>query len=143
MLATTIVHVCLRCGSEKIRKNGRAINGAQRAKCLACGRTFIVQPVGPRYDPAFKAQVLAADQDRMSLRGIQRTCGVCYEAVRRWVGKKAGQLPACVDTLLPSRRGDVLELRRTLELCRRQSQPSLAVGGALPKDPPGGGLDAG
>ena len=56
MLSTTIVHVCARCGSEKIRKHGRAINGAQRAKCLECERTFILEPAALRYDPAFKAQ---------------------------------------------------------------------------------------
>ena len=44
MLSTTIVHVCARCGSDSIRKNGHAENGDQRAKCLACGRTFILQP---------------------------------------------------------------------------------------------------
>ena len=88
MLSTTIVHVCLRCGSERIRKNGHAINGAQRAKCLDCERTFIVAPTGPRYSPEFTEQVLAAYQDRMSLRGIQRTFGVCYQTVMKWLGKK-------------------------------------------------------
>ena len=88
MLSTTVIHVCARCGSEKIRKNGHAINGAQRAKCLECGRTFIVEPTGPRYDQAFKDQVLAAYQDRMSLRGIQRTFGVCYQTVMAWLGEK-------------------------------------------------------
>ena len=86
MLSTTIVHVCARCGSERIRKNGHATNGAQRAKCLDCERTFIVEPVGPRYDQAFKDQVLAAYQDRMSLRGTQRTFGVCYQTVMVWLG---------------------------------------------------------
>ena len=88
MLSTTIVHVCARCGSEKIRKNGHACNGAQRAKCLECERTFIVEPAGPRYDAAFKDAVLAAYQDRMSLRGIQRTFGVCYQTVMAWLGEK-------------------------------------------------------
>ena len=78
MLSTTIVHVCQRCGSDSIRKNGHAENGDQRAKCLACGRTFVLQPKGARYDEQFKAQVVAAYQDRMSLRGITRTFGVCY-----------------------------------------------------------------
>lgn len=32
MLATTIVHACLRCGRDSIRKNGHADNGAQRAQ---------------------------------------------------------------------------------------------------------------
>ena len=90
MLSTTIVHVCARCGSEKIRKNGQACNGAQRAKCLECERTFILQPTGPRHSPGFKEQVLAAYQDRMSTRGIQRTFGVCYMTLMRWVGGKNG-----------------------------------------------------
>ena len=90
MLSTRIVHVCARCGSEKIRKNAHACNGAQRAKCLECERTFILQPTGPRYSPGFKEQVLAAYQDRMSTRGIPRTCGVCYLTLRRWVGEETG-----------------------------------------------------
>ena len=91
MLSTTVVHVCLRCGSDSIRKNGHASNGAQRAKCLACGRTFILQPKGARYDQRFKEQVVAASQDRMSLRGITRTFGVCRQTVLRWVGEKSGR----------------------------------------------------
>ena len=90
MLSTTIVHVCLRCGSEAVRKNGHADNGAQRAKCLACGRTFVLQPKGARYDQRFKDQVVAACLDRMSLRGITRTFGVCRKTILRWVGEKSG-----------------------------------------------------
>ena len=43
MLSTTQtkIHVCARCGSERIYKNGHANNGAQRAKCLECGRTEV------------------------------------------------------------------------------------------------------
>ncbi len=36
----------------------------------------------------------------MSLRGIHRTFGVCYQTVMKWWGKAEG-LPAFVDTLLP------------------------------------------
>ena len=88
MLSTTIIHACRQCGSEHIRKNGHANNGAQRAKCLECGRTFHLEPRGPRYDEAFKARVVSAYQDRMSTRGIRRTFGVCYQTLRHWVGEK-------------------------------------------------------
>ena len=88
MLSTTIIHACRRCGSERIRKNGHANNGAQRAKCLECGRTFHLEPKGPRYDEPFKAQVVSAYQDRMSTRGIRRTFGVCYQTLMHWVGEK-------------------------------------------------------
>ena len=90
MLSTTIVPVCARCGSERIRENGHAINGAQRAKCLDGERTFILKPVGPRYDQPSKEQVLAAYQDRMSTRGIRRTFGVCYKTLLRWLGERKG-----------------------------------------------------
>ena len=90
MLSTTIVHVCARCGSDSIRKNGHAENGGQRAKCMDCERTFILQPQGARYDQRFKDQVVAAYQDRMSIRGITRTFGVCHKTVIRWVGEKSG-----------------------------------------------------
>ena len=93
MLSTTIVHVCARCGSERIRKNGHAENGGQRAKCLDCERTFVLQPLGERYDQKFKDQVVAAYQDRRSIRGITRTFGVCYQTVLRWVGEKSGRSP--------------------------------------------------
>jgi len=88
MLSTTVVHRCRQCGSERIRKNGHANNGAQCAKCLEYGRTFHLEPQGPRYDEAFKAQVVAAYQDRMSLRGITRTFGVYYQTIMVWVGEK-------------------------------------------------------
>ena len=94
-------------------------------------------PPGRRYDAAFKEQVLSAYQDRMSLRGIQRTFGVCYQTRDGLAGgKKTGQLPAFKDTLLPSEKGDVLELDelwsfvqakaqtlwRWVALCRRTRQ---------------------
>ncbi|MBE7157174.1 MAG: IS1 family transposase [Rhodospirillales bacterium] len=89
MLSTTVVHRCRHCGSERIRKNGHTVRGAQRAKCLECEKTLVVAPKGPRYDQAFKDQVLAALQDRMSLRGIKRTFGVCYQTVMVWLGEKS------------------------------------------------------
>ena len=72
--------LCMHIGiaGEHLRKYGHAINEAQRAKCLECGRTFVLEPTGSRYDQKFKDQVLAAYEDRMSTRGIQCRCGVCY-----------------------------------------------------------------
>ena len=90
MLSTTVVHVCPHCGGERLQKNGPTNHGAQRAKCVDCRRTFTLVPKGPRYSPEFKDQVLSAYQDRMSLRGIRRTFGVCYETVMAWLGEKSG-----------------------------------------------------
>ena len=93
MLSTTVVHGCPHCGGEHLQRNGHAEHGAQRAKCVDCQRTFILSPKGPRYDQKFKDQVVAAYQDRMSIRGITRTFGVCYQTVMVWVGEKSGGPP--------------------------------------------------
>lgn len=88
MISTTVVHVCPHCGSQHLQKNGHTQRGAQRARCVECQRTFTLSPKGPRHTRKFKDQVLAAYQDRMSLRGIHRTFGVCYASVLRWLGEK-------------------------------------------------------
>ena len=88
MISTTLVHGCPHCGSENLQKNGHTQRGAQRARCVECRRTLTLSPRGPRHSQKVKDQVLAAYQDRMSLRGIQRTFGVCYASVMRWLGEK-------------------------------------------------------
>jgi len=93
MLSTTVVHVCPHCGGARLQKNGHTQRGAQRALCLDCQRTFTLTPKGPRYDQKFKDQVVAAYQDRMSTRGIQRSFGVCYQTLMVWVGEKSGGPP--------------------------------------------------
>jgi transposase-like protein len=136
MLSTTVVHTCRHCGSERLQKNGHTAQGAQRAKCLACGRTFILSPKGPRYSEEFKGEVVAAYQDRMSIRGLTRTFGVCYQTVIAWVGEKMATLPAFEDALLPSESGDVLELDELWSFVEKKTKGVLVVGGALPAHPP-------
>ena len=46
MLSTTMVSRCCRRGSEGLRKHGLASDGAERARCLECERTFILEPEG-------------------------------------------------------------------------------------------------
>ena len=88
MISTTVVHVCPHCGGEHLQKNGHTQRGAQRARCVECRRTFTLSPKGPKHSQQVKEQVLAAYQDRMSIRGIGRTFGVCYMTVMRWLGGK-------------------------------------------------------
>ena len=91
MLSTTLVHCCPHCQGERLYKNGHTVRGAQRAKCKDCQRTFTLSPKGPRHSLALKKQVMAAYQDRMSIRGIHRTFGVCYQTVMKWLGEKNGK----------------------------------------------------
>ena len=121
MFSTTVIPVCPYCQGERLYKKGHTVRGAQRAKCKDCQRTFTLSPKGPRYNAAFKEQVLSAYQDRLSLRGIQRTFGVCYTAVMQRLGETE-ELPAFVDTLLPSERGDVLELDEPWSFVQAKAQ---------------------
>ena len=105
-----MVHRCPYCHGERLHKNGHTVRGAQRARCQDCQRTFTLAPKGPRHGPALKARVFSAYQDHMSIRGIHRTFGVCYQTVMKWLGEKMEALPAFKDTLLPSEKGDGLEL---------------------------------
>ena len=93
MLSTTVIHACPHCAGERLYKNGHTVRGAQRAKCKDCRRTFILSPKGPRHSSTLKEQVLSAYQDRMSLRGIHRTFGVCYMTVMKWLGEKNRATP--------------------------------------------------
>ena len=77
MISTPVVHACPQGGSERLQKSGRTQRGAQRARCVERRRTCTFPPKGPRHGPKFKDQMLAASQDRISLRGVQRTFGVC------------------------------------------------------------------
>lgn len=58
----------------------------------------------------------------MSIRGIKRTFGVCYQTVMVWAGEKSGRLPAFEDTLLPSQNGDVLELAELWNFVEKKTQ---------------------
>lgn len=45
------------------------------------GRTFHLKTRELRHGEKFKAQVVAAYQDRLSIRGVTRTFGVCYQNI--------------------------------------------------------------
>ena len=100
MLSTTIVHVCARCGSERIRKNGHAINGAQRAKCLDGERTFILEPVGPRYRAAFPASThRCCGKEEGGTNHVERWFGTLRARVSRLV-RKAYAFSKCAENHL-------------------------------------------
>ena len=136
LLSTTVVPRCPRCQGERRYKNDHPVRGAQRAKGKDGRRTFTLAPKGPRHRATLKEQVLSAYQDRLGLRGIQRTFGVCYLTVRKWLGEKSGS-PARLrgHAAARSKRGRA-RTRCTLELRAGKSPDPLAVGGPLSAHPP-------
>ena len=143
MVSTKAVHACPHCGGERLQKNGHTQRGAQRALCVECKRTFTLSPKGPRHGPKFKEQVLAACQDRLSLRGIQRTFGVCYLTVLRWLGGKPGSFRRAWTRCCPANAVTCWSLDELWSFVQSKGADALVVGGALSKNPPDRRLDAG
>src|SRR5215210_6324487 len=107
MLTTnlTTVHRCRSCGSERLKKNGHNASGSQRARCLECHCTFVLEPKPPRYSEEERQRIVrAATCERLSTRAIHRTFGPCYQTLRRWVQKRERVL--AVGGLVPAHSPD-------------------------------------
>ena len=80
----TTTYTCRKCHSERIVKNGRNRCGSPQYKCRDCGASGVLSPkVG--YTEAEKARILAAYEERPSLRGIERIFGVARQTVAHWL----------------------------------------------------------
>ena len=77
---------CYHCGSEQLKKNGRAPNGKQRYHCKACNRASLDNP-DYGYSEKRKAEVIRAYQERSSMRGVARTFGVSRTTLGTWLKK--------------------------------------------------------
>ncbi len=109
MIIEKIIHVCTKCGSEKIRKNGLSQAGKQKFHCLDCNTYSTLNP-DYGYSDKFKETVLKSYDERSSMRGIERTFGITRKTLARWLKKKAFHLSDLSETLLPARSDDTLEL---------------------------------
>ena len=80
-------HVCAKCASEQIRRNG---SGGGRAKyqCKACGRQGYFQPAAIEKARQY-AQVDQLLLERVSLRSIVRLTGVARNTIAKRVKKSA------------------------------------------------------
>lgn len=80
-----IVH-CYHCGSEKIKRNGKAPNGKQKYKCKDCGKASRENP-DFGYSEERKEEILRAYQERPSMRGISRIYGISRQTLTSWLKK--------------------------------------------------------
>jgi transposase-like protein len=87
MIAKVIVYVCRHCGSQNIVKNGHNSSGSQQYWCKDCGKRGVLQPKRG-YTEEQKEQILAAYNERSSMRGIQRTFGVSRNTLSSWLKKR-------------------------------------------------------
>ena len=85
MVTETIV--CPHCHSDQVRRDGKAPNGKQKYFCRDCKKGSRQNPSPPGYSAEFKAQVLAACQERCSQRGVCRMFGIARETLAIWLKK--------------------------------------------------------
>lgn len=91
MIQEVKVYSCTACGSEDIIKNGKNRYGSQQFKCKTCGKQAVLEPK-VKYSEARKEEILAAYQERPSMRGIQRIYGVSRATLAKWLKKSPKQL---------------------------------------------------
>lgn len=77
---------CYHCGSDNLKKNGKAPSGKQRYHCKDCQRASLEHP-DYGYSEERKAEILRAYQERSSMRGISRTFGIARNTLAAWLKK--------------------------------------------------------
>ena len=93
MVSETIM--CVRYGSDRLRRAGLAHNGKQRYFCNACRRGNCQNPKARGYKQDFQAQVQAAYHERASLRGVCRIFGISRQTLITWL--KQSREPAALE----------------------------------------------
>jgi len=101
MITKTIVSKCRVCGSQNIVKNGQNAYGSQQFWCKECGKRGVLEPKHS-YSPE-------QNNERSSMRGVQRTFGVSRNTLTSWL-KKDEQNPKIEETLLTVQAEDILEM---------------------------------
>lgn len=77
---------CPACHSHHTNRFGHQ-NGRQRFICRACQKTWRENPGTTAIAPERKAQILAAYQERVFLRGLSRIFGVSRNTISAWLKK--------------------------------------------------------
>jgi len=79
---------CPNCGSERIVKNGRNQSGNQQYHCKDCEAYGVLDPEPKGYSNEEKERILAAYQERGSMRAIERIFGVSRNTLSKWLKKR-------------------------------------------------------
>lgn len=113
MIAT--YHVCAKCDSKNIVKNGKNRCGSQTYKCKDCGCFRVLTSVKSNADIDMNA-VSKTYQERNSLRSTGRIFGISHTTVRNYLKKKPKPQP-------PSRKPSY-HRPGSRKLCWRQTRYS-------------------
>ncbi len=85
----TQILTCPDCQGQNVIRFGRTTGRHPRYRCKDCRRCFSDAPERG-HSPQFKEQVLAAYQERCSMRGIARTFHLSRNTLVQWLKEKGG-----------------------------------------------------
>ena len=88
---------CGHCQSQNVIRHGKDRAGHQRYLCHDCRRTFQEQTGSPTHSAEFQTRVLAAYQERASMRGVCRLFGIGRNTLSEWLKKSQPVAPAHPD----------------------------------------------
>lgn len=89
---------CVRCQSEKLRKNGFTKSGKQRYRCFQCGKSFVLedQPNNINVSPQIRTKLIDSllKQKTPSIIDIKESdnLSVCYNTLYYWRHKILNEL---------------------------------------------------
>ncbi len=106
MIVETIIFTCRKCESEDITKNGTNRCGNSQYHCKNCGAYGVLNPK-ERYTKTEQETILKAYQERSSMRGIERTFGICRQTLATWLKIQNELLPPLSDIISPVEQGQV------------------------------------
>src|SRR5215212_2291654 len=109
MIQMIVTHICGRCESPHIVRNGHDYKGSQKYHCKDCGRYGTLN-AQQGYDAPSRAQVRRGVLERLSLRGLERLLCVSRRTIGRWLARWINEMPPLESSLLPAEAEDVLEL---------------------------------
>lgn len=121
-------HLCAKCGSEPIRRNGTS-QGHAKYQCKACGYQARFMPAAAAKVAQY-AQVEKLLVERNSQRSIVRAKGVARMTVAKLAKKSAGSLACLTPPAAEEGAAKTMGSARTrlnVGVCRQQSAESLAL----------------
>jgi transposase-like protein len=133
---------CVHCSSEDVIKFGSTRKGTRRFRCHACKRTFCTHPAPKGLTAEKEALILAAYQERCSMRGGARIFRTSRTTVAKVV-KKTRFPRTALDHSCPCGAGGDPGTRRTLVVRPLSKEPTMGLDSPVPPYPTGGGLRSG
>ena len=100
---------CNKCGSEKVKKNGKSL-GKQRYQCKECGKTFF--DTEPKYGKAIKRKAILMYLNNVGIRKTALFIGCSRTTVSNWVKEAKQKLDKKLYEFNPNycEKNDIIEL---------------------------------